>query len=82
MSRRGVSDRMHKAPIRRIRTKIKEIKVRTTGITTEKVTTFELATTTAIITSIGVTMVTETIEVGLMFHLKIRKLLLGMVEVV
>ena len=29
-----------------------------------------------------VTMVTKMIEVGLVFHLKIRKLLLGMVEVV
>ena len=42
---------------------------------------FERGTTTATTTSIGVTMVIETI-VGPIFHLKIGKLLLGMVEVV
>ena len=51
-------------------------------ITTERVTMFEMATTITTTTSIGVTMVTETIRVGPMFHLKIGKLLLGMVEVV
>ena len=51
-------------------------------ITIERVTMFEMATTITTTTSIGVTMVTETIRVGPMFHLKIGKLLLGMVEVV
>ena len=63
-------------------TKVKEIKVGTMGITNERVTMFEMATTTPTITLTGVTMVTETIGVGLMFHLKIRKLLLGMFDVV
>lgn len=82
MSRRGVSDRIPKAPISRIGTKVKEIKVRTMRITTERVTMFEMATITAKTTSTGVTMVIEMIGVGPMFHLKIGKLLLGMVEVV
>ena len=43
---------------------------------------FEMVTTTVTTTSIGVTMVTETIEVGAMFHLKIGKFLLGVVKVV
>ena len=43
---------------------------------------FEKEIKTATTTSTGVTMVTEIIDVGLMFHLKIEKLLLGMVEVV
>ena len=81
MSRLGVFDRTPKAPIRRIGTEVKEIKVGTMGITTERVTMFEMETTTAT-TSTGVTIVTETIEVGPMFHLKIGKFLLGTVEVV
>ena len=52
------------------------------GITTEGDNMFEMKTTTAIKNSTGVTMVTEMIEVGPMFHLKIGKFLLGMVEVV
>ena len=52
------------------------------GITTEKESMFEMETRIATITSTRVTMVIEMIKVGLMFHLKIRKLLLGMVEVV
>ena len=52
------------------------------GITTERVTMFEMATTTATTISKGVTMVTEMIGVVHMFHLKIGKLYLGMVEVV
>ena len=63
-------------------TDVKEIKVGTMGITNERVTMFEMATTTATTTSTRVTMVTEMIGVGIMFHLKIRKLLLGMVDVV
>ena len=43
---------------------------------------FEMETTTATKNLTGVTMVTETIEVGPMYHLKIGKFLLGMVEVV
>ena len=43
---------------------------------------FDMETTTATTTSSGVTLVKETIRVGPIFHLKIGKLLLGMVEVV
>ena len=42
----------------------------------------EMGITTTTETSIGVTMVTKMIGVDPMFHLKIEKLLLGMVEVV
>ena len=42
----------------------------------------EMEITTATKTSIGITMETKIIRVGPMFHLKILKLLLGMVEVV
>ena len=52
------------------------------GTTTERAIMFEMETTTVTTTSTGVTMVTDTIEVVPMFRLKIRKLLLGMVEVV
>ena len=43
---------------------------------------FEMETTTVTTTSIGVTMVTKRIEVVPMFCLKIRNLILGMVDVV
>ncbi|XP_069154458.1 uncharacterized protein [Solanum lycopersicum] len=43
----GVSVRTSKAPISKIGAKVKEIKVASTGITTERVTKFEMATTTA-----------------------------------
>ena len=82
MNRWGVSDQVPKALIRKISAKVKEIKAETMGITTERVTMFEMATTTATTTSKGVTMVTEMIGVVHMFHLKIGKLYLGMVEVV
>ena len=42
---------------------------------------FEIKTTTAKTTITRVTMITQKIRVGSMFHLKIEKLLLGMVEV-
>ena len=73
---------MPKAQIRKIGAKIKEIKVKTMGITTYKSIMFEGETTTTKITSTGVTMVVETIKVGPMFHLKIKNLLIGMVEIV
>ena len=62
MSRRGVSARTPKDPIRRIGTKVKEIKVETMGITIEKVIMFEMETTTATTTtSTWVTILGETI---------------------
>ena len=73
---------MPKAPIRKIDAKVMEIKVKTMGITTERVTVFDTETTTTTTTSTGITMVTKTIGVGPMLHIKIGKLLLGMVEVV
>ena len=82
MSRRGVPNQTSKSPIRRIGIKVKEIKVETMVITAERVIMSKMGITTAIITSIGVTMVKEMIGVGPMFHLKFVKLLLGMVEVV
>ena len=62
--------------------KVKEIKVKTVVITIERVIMSEMGITTATTTSTGVTMVTKMIGVGPMFHLKIKKFLLGMVEVV
>ena len=73
---------MPMAPIRKIGAKVKEIKVRTMGITTERDIMFEMETTTVTTTSTGVTMITETIKVGPMFHLKIGMFLLGIIEVV
>ena len=77
-----VFDRTPKNSIRRIGFNNMEIKVGTMEITTERVTMFEIETTTATKTSTGVTMVIKTIRVGPMFHLKIGKFLLGMVEAV
>ena len=82
MSRRGVSDQILKAPIRRIHVKVKEIKVGTMVITIERVIISKMGITIVIKTLIGITMVTEIIRVGPMFHLKIEKLLLGMVKAV
>ena len=61
---------------------MKEIYVRNIGITTDKASMFEMETITAITTSTGLTMVKKMIEVGPMFHLKIGKLFVGMMEVV
>ena len=82
MSRRGVSDQVPKALIRRIGAKVKGTKVRTMVTTTMRVIMSEMETITATTTSTGVTMVTEITGMGPMFLLKIVKLLLGMVEVV
>ena len=82
MSRRGVSDQVPKALIRRISAKVKGTKVGTMVTTTVRVIMSEMVTTTATTTSIGVTMVIETTGVDPMFLLKIVKLLLGMVEIV
>ena len=73
---------MPKASIRIIGIKVKEIKVETMVITIERGNMFVMKTTTVTTPSIGFTMVTEMIKVGLMFHLKLRRLLLVMVEVV
>ena len=78
----GIPNQTPKDPIRRIGTKVKEIKVRTMIIITERVIMSEMGITTATTISTGVTMVTEMIGVGPMFHLKIVKLFRGMVEVV
>ena len=48
MSRQRVSDQTPKAPIRRIGAKVKEIKVGTMVITTERVIMFDMGITTAI----------------------------------
>ena len=56
--------------------------VGTMVIKTERFIMFEMGITTATITSIGVTVVAEMIGVSPIFHLKIVKLLLRMVEVV
>ena len=82
MSRRGVSDRAPKAQIRIIGAKVKGTKVETMVNITMRVIMPEIETTTATITSIGVTTVTEMIGMSLMSLLKIVKLLLGMVEIV
>ena len=81
-SKRGVADKIPEAPIRRTGTEFKEIKVGNMVTTIERVNMFKKETTTATTTSTGVTIVTNMIGVGPMFHLKIEKLILGMVEVV
>ena len=72
-----VSDQTPKAPIRKIGVKVMETKVGTMVNTTQRINMFEMGTTTAITTSIGVTMLTRMIGVGPMFHLKKEMLLLG-----
>ena len=78
----GVSYQKPKAPTTKIGTKVTKTKVETMVITTKRVIMSEMGITTAKTTSTGVTIVREMIGVGLMFHLKIVKLLLGLVEVV
>ena len=73
---------MPKAQIRRIRSKVKETKVRSMVTTFVRVIMSEMETTTATTTSTGVTTVTEMIGMDPMSLLKIVKLLLGMVEIV
>ena len=82
MSRRGVSDRVPKAQIRRIGAKVNETKVGSMVTITVKVIMSEMESTTATTTSTRVTTVTEMIGMGPMSLLKTVKLLLGMVEIV
>ena len=82
MRRSGVSGGTPKAPIKKIGANVEEIKVETMKITTERVSMFEMETRIMTTTSTGVTMVTDSIRVDPMFHLKIGKLILRMVEVV
>ena len=79
---RGGSHQTPKSPITIIGTKVKELKVRTMVITTERVNMNEMESTIATTTSTGITMVKGMNGVVHMFHLKIGKLHLGMVEVV
>ena len=82
MRRRGVSDQVPKAIIRRIGAKVTKTMFGSMVTITVTVIMCDMETTTAKPTSTWVTMVTEMIQMGLMFLLKIVKLLLGMVEVV
>ena len=82
MSRRGVSDQVSKALIRRIGAKVKETKVGSIITITGRVIMSERETATATTTSTGVNMVIAMIGIGPMSLLKIVKLLLGMVEIV
>ena len=82
MSRRGVSNRVPKAHIRKIGIKVNETKVGSMVTITVRVIMSEMEITTVTTTSIGVTMVTEIIGMGPMFLLKIVRLHLGRVEVV
>ena len=75
MSILEVFDRAAKAPIMIIGAKVKGTKVRSMVTTTVRVIMSEMITTTATITSTGVTMVTKMIGMGPMFLLKIVKLL-------
>ena len=82
MSRRGVSNLVPKAQIRKIGAKVKETKAGSMVTITVRVIIFEMEITTATTTSTEVTMVTEMIGMGTMFLLKIVMLILRMVEVV
>ena len=78
----GVSNRMPNSFIERNGAKVKEINVKTMGNTTGWAIMFEVETTTATTAFTKLSTVTETIKVVPMFHLKIGKLLRGMVDVV
>ena len=67
MSRRGVSDRVSKAQIRRIGAKVKETKVGYVVTIIVRVIMYEMKITTATKTSTGVTMVTKMIGMVPMF---------------
>ena len=82
MSRRRVFDRVPKAQIRRIGTKVKGTKVGSMVTITVRVIMSEKETTTATKTSTGVSTIIEMIGMGPMSLHKILKLLLGMVEIV
>ena len=77
-----IFDQTLKVPIRIIASKVKETKVRTMVITTKRVNMSEIGTTIATTTSTGTTKAAGMNEIVHMFHLKIRKLYLGMVVVV
>lgn len=81
MSRRGVSYQTLKAPIRIIGAKVKKIKVKTMVITTERVIMSEINYNHDNNFNRG-NYGKRNERVGPMFHLKIVKFLLGMVEVV
>lgn len=66
----------------RISAKVKKIKARTMVTTIEKVNMFGMVTIAVTTTSTGVTMVIGMIRVGPIFPHKIRKFLLGTMEVV
>ena len=82
MSSWRVFNRVPKAQINRIGTKVKKTKVGSMLTITVRVIMSEMETTTATTTSTRVTMVTEMIGMGLMSLIKIVKLLLRMVEIV
>ena len=73
---------MPKDQISRIGARVKETQVGSMVTITVRVIMYEMETTTAKTTSIGVTTVTELIGIGPMSLPKIVKLLLGMVEIV
>ena len=82
MNRRGVSDLVPKAQIRRTGAKVKDTKVGSTVTITVRVIMFEMEITTTTKTSTRVTMVIEMIGMGPKFLLKNVTLLIWMVEVV
>ena len=82
MIRRGVSDQMPKDPTRKIGAKVKETKVGTMEITTERVNMFGMKTSITTTATTETTMATETIRLDLMFPLKIGNLVLGKLEAI